>query len=73
LTNELACSFGGGSSDAGYVFSGWVDANLTDLTNSGVFKYRYSDKQALVVEVRLLEDAWDRGAVSDYGAGYSYA
>lgn len=73
LTNELACSFGGGSSEAGYVFSGWVDANLTDLTNSGVFKYRYSDKQALVIEVRLLEDAWDRGAVSDYGAGHSYA
>jgi len=73
LTNELACSFGGGSSAAGYVFSGWVDNNFTNLTNSGVFKYRYADKQAFLVEVRLLEQAWDRGAVSDYGAGYSYA
>jgi len=73
LTNELACSFGAGSSEAGYVFSGWVDTNLTNLTNSGVFKYRYSDKQAFVVETRLLEDAWDRGAVADYGAGFSYA
>jgi hypothetical protein len=73
LTNELTCSFGGGSSDAGYVFSGWVDSNLTDLTNSGVFKYRYSDKQAFLVEARLLEAAWDKVAASDYGAGYSYA
>jgi len=73
LTNELACSFGSGSSDAGYVFSGWVDSNLTNLTNSGVFKYRYGDKQAFLVEVRLLEAAWDQIAASDYGAGYSYA
>jgi len=73
LTNELACSFGSGNSEAGYVFSGFVDSNLSTLTNSGVFKYRYFDKQAFLVDSRLLEQAWDRGAVSDYGAGFSYA
>jgi hypothetical protein len=73
LTNELACSFGAGSSDAGYIFSGWVDSNLTNLNNSGVFKFRYSDKQAFLVEARLLEPAWDVGAIGDYGAGHSYA
>jgi hypothetical protein len=73
LPNELVCSFGAGSSDAGYIFSGWVDSTFSSLNNSGVFKFRYSDKQASLVESRLLEQAWDRGAISDYGAGFSYA
>lgn len=73
LTNELACSFGSGSSEAGYIFSGWVDSSLSSLTNSGVFKYRYGDKQSFLIEQRLLSSAWDCVANSDYGAGFSYA
>lgn len=71
LPNELTCSFGAGSSEAGYVFTGWVEDSFNSLSNTSVFKLRFADEQSFLIEVRLLEDAWDTGAVSDYGAGFS--
>ncbi|QLE46370.1 hypothetical protein FD723_39865 (plasmid) [Nostoc sp. C052] len=71
LPNELTCSFGAGSSEAGYVFTGWVEDSFNSLSNTSVFKLRFADEQPFLIEVKLLEDAWDTGAVSDYGAGFS--
>jgi hypothetical protein len=73
LPNELTCSFGAGSSEAGYVFTGWVEDSFNTLSNTSVFKIRYTDEQPFLLEIKLLEEAWDTGAVSDYSPGFSYS
>lgn len=71
LAQPTICSFGAGSSQAGYIFAGWI-GDLT-LVNKGVSKLDYDSETTSVIGAQLLEQAWDRGAVADYSPGFSYA
>lgn len=70
LAQPTICSFGAGSSGAGYIFAGW-NGDLS-LVNKGVSKLDYSTETTSIIGAQLLEQAWDRGAVSDYSPGFSY-
>jgi hypothetical protein len=70
LAQPTMCSFGAGSSAAGYIFAGW-NGDLT-LVNKGVSKLDYATESTSIIGAQLLEQAWDRGAVSDYSPGFSY-
>lgn len=71
LAQGTICSFGAGSSQAGYIFAGWI-GDLT-LINKGVSKLDYATETTSVIGSQLLEQAWDRGAIADYSPGFSYA
>lgn len=70
LAQPTICSFGAGSSGAGYIFAGW-NGDLS-LINKGVSKLDYATETTSIIGAQLLEQAWDRGAISDYSPGFSY-
>lgn len=69
LAQPTICSFGAGSSGAGYIFAGW-NGDLS-LINKGVSKLDYATEATSIIGAHLLEQAWDRGAISDYSPGFS--